>query len=85
MVDISDLHTTVDFFLNSSFAASTTAAYKSAQQRYLAFCVRFGVAHPFPLIEPTLCSYVAFLAREGLKHKTIKHTYPASSDLGRPG
>ena len=27
---------------------------------------------PYPLLEDTLCRYVAFLAKEGIKHRTIK-------------
>ena len=34
--------------------------------------MRYGVLHPYPLQEAILCSYVAFLAGQGLKHRTIK-------------
>ena len=52
--------------------APSRTAYRSAQRRYLAFCSRFGVSVPYPLQEDTLCSYVAYLAKDGLKHHTIK-------------
>ena len=34
--------------------------------------MRYGILHPYPLQEAILCSYVAFLAGQGLKHRTIK-------------
>ena len=51
---------------------STCAAYKSAQRRFASFCVRYGVQNPYPLEEDILCSYVAFLAEQHLKYRTIK-------------
>ena len=56
----------------SCIAASTRTAYRSAQRRYAEFCTRYGVTHPYPLTEHILCRYAAFLAKEGLKHRTIK-------------
>ncbi len=35
------------------------------------FCVRAGRS-PVPASEPTLCSFVSYLANEGLKHRTLK-------------
>ena len=58
--------------MGNCIAPSTRAAYKQAQQRYAAFCMRFGVATPYPLLDDTLCRYVAFLTKEGIKHQTIK-------------
>ena len=34
--------------------------------------MKYGIQHPFPLQENILCSYVAFLAEQKLKHRTIK-------------
>lgn len=34
--------------------------------------MRFGVASPYPLRKDILCKYVAYLAEEGLQHKSIK-------------
>ena len=70
------MDSTVEHFLGSCIAPSTRATYRSAQHRYAAFCMRYGIHLPFPLREDTLCRYVAFLAKDGLKHKTIK-TYLA--------
>ena len=69
---ISDLDGAVERFLDSSVAPSTRSAYKSAQRRFAGFCVTYGIQHPFPLQEDTLCRYVVFLAEQKLKHRTIK-------------
>ncbi len=52
-------------------AAATLRSYNSAQRRYLAFC-RSEEARPIPTTEQCLCRFVAQLATERLKHKTIK-------------
>ena len=52
-------------------AESTQLTYLSGKKRYLSFCTRAGVA-PVPVGEKLLCSFVAFLAKEGLKYRTIK-------------
>ena len=71
-LDLAELDSTVEHFLGSCIAPSTRAAYRSAQRRYLAFCVRYGIQTPYPLQEDLLCRYVAYLATEGLKYRTIK-------------
>ena len=71
-MDISHLDEIVQCFIGCSIAPSTRAAYKSAQRRYHAFCTLFGVEQPYKLKEETLCHFVAFLAGEGLKHRSIK-------------
>ena len=71
-LDITSLDIAVGGFLDKGIAASTRTAYRSAQRRYAEFCTRYGVTHPYPLTEHILCHYVAFLAKEGLKHRTIK-------------
>ena len=71
-LDITQLDVVVEGFLGDCITPATRAAYKSAQRRYGAFCVKYGVASPYPLQEDTLCRYVAFLAREGLRHRSIK-------------
>lgn len=72
VLDITQLDAVVEGFLGDCIAPATRAVYKSAQCRYGAFCVKYGVATPYPLQEDTLCRYVAFLAREGLRHRSIK-------------
>ena len=59
-------------YLGKCIAPATRAAYASAQRRYATFCQQFKIADPYPLSEGTLCRFVAFLAHEGLKHRTIK-------------
>ena len=71
-LDISELDAAVERFLGSGIAPSTRSMYKSAQRRYSNFCIKYGIQDPYPLREDRLCSYVAFLAEEGLKHRTIK-------------
>ena len=61
----------VQFFYSQGLAPSSQKAYKSAQSRYLNFCVQFNV-QPLPLSENILCSFVAFLASRHVKFQTIK-------------
>ena len=58
--------------MGSCVVPTTRSAYKSAQCRYAAFCMRYGVSPPYPLQEDILYRYVAFLAQEGLKHRSVK-------------
>ena len=60
------------YTLGERHSACHSTTYKSAQRRYAAFCMRCGVANPYLLQEDTLCRYVAFLAKEGLRRRTIK-------------
>ena len=59
-------------YLGKCVAPATRAAYASAQRRCANFCQQFTIGDPYPLSEGTLCRFVAFLAHEGLKHRTIK-------------
>ncbi len=52
-------------------AQSTARAYKSGVTRYINFCHTF-ILNPFPLSEPTLCRFVAYLSQSGLSHTTIQ-------------
>ena len=69
---LSDLDITVEQYLAGGITLSTRAAYTSALRRYLNFCHKFGLEHPFPLSEAQLCRFAAFLGQERLKHRTIK-------------
>ena len=71
-MDRSLLDGAVKHFIDCSIAPSTRTAYKSAQCRYTGFCSTYGVIAPYLLLEETLCSYVAYLAEERLKHRTSK-------------
>lgn len=57
-------------------ADSTHKAYKSAQRRFLTFCMEEKVT-AVPASESVLCMFVSKLAREKLKHRTIKGEVPA--------
>ena len=57
--------------LSRALAPSTLCTYSSGQRRYLSFCEAAGMA-PLPLSEHSLYMFVAWLARDGLAHQTIK-------------
>ena len=52
-------------------SGSTKRVYASGRKRYLEFCKQAGVVE-FPLAESQLCTYVAYLADQGLRHSSIK-------------
>lgn len=66
-----DLDRLAHHYFVKGLANSTHKAYQSAQKRYLTFC---GVAREraVPAAESTLCKFASSLAREKLKHRTIK-------------
>ena len=70
-LDRSELDDLVHRFFLKGLADSTLRSYKSAQKRYGSFCAGVGM-HPLPASEEGLCRFVAKLAEEGLKHRTIK-------------
>ena len=49
-------------------------------KRYLMFCVRNNT-YPLPVVESTLCYFVATLAQEGLTHQTIRLYLSAVKNL----
>ena len=63
-------------YCNLGLAPATNRVYKSAVNRFSAFCAKYKVTHPFPVDELLLCRFIASLAREGLSPATIK-TYLA--------
>ena len=70
-LDCSELdHFTNHFFLKG-LASSTLRAYQSAQRWYGKFCARED-QQAVPALEEGLCRFVARLAGDGLKHRTIK-------------
>ena len=79
-MDVSSLDAMVQFYLRSALAPSTQRTYSSAQKRYLVFCSTSSLA-PLPLSDSTLCRYVAHLAREHIKHKSIKTYLSALRNL----
>lgn len=41
-------------------------------KRFHNFCVKYSVNNPFPVTEQLLCSFISFLADEGLAPQTCK-------------
>ena len=70
-MDLTQLEEAVHNYLGNCVVPATRAAYRSAQRRYSHFCLTFGINPPISR-EETLCRFVAFLGKEGLKHCTIK-------------
>ena len=70
-MDLEHLEESVRHFFTKGLAESTQRTYLSGKKRYLSFCARAGVS-AVPAEEKLLCSFVAFLAKEGLKYRTIK-------------
>ena len=62
----------VQAYLAKDVAPSTLAVYNSAQRRFSAFCHQLGIMTLYPVNERLLCRFVAQLAEEHLKHRTIK-------------
>ena len=52
-------------------AQSTQRTYKSGKERYLKFCLQAGL-QAVPTCEQVICCFVAHLANEHLKYRTIK-------------
>ena len=71
-VDLSKVEAALQRYMRNYAAPSTKATYASAQQRYIRFCRAANVISPYSLHELILCKYVAYLADQGLKHRTIK-------------
>ena len=70
-LDFSELDGLVGKYFTKGLAESTHRSYNSAQRRYLDFCRRAGL-QAVPATETGLCYFVAYLAKEKLKHRTIK-------------
>ena len=63
-------HLVRSFFVKG-LADSTHKVYGSGQRRYRKFCASAGLV-AFPALEEVICKFVAQLASEGLKPRTIK-------------
>ena len=70
-LDVAELDRFADRLLAKSLAESTQRSYRSGQNRFLTFCRRVNV-RAVPASETLLCRFVAYVAREKLKHRTIK-------------
>ena len=70
-LDINKLDQIVDQYFLQGLAPSTQHTYESAKRRYLGFCQSVNLP-AIPAKEHQLCLLAAFLAEDGLLHKTIK-------------
>lgn len=70
-MDLTTLDDMVLQYLNSSLAPSTMKTYGATQKPYLTYCSSVSV-FPVPLREQVLCQFVSSLAKDGLKHTSIK-------------
>ena len=70
-LDITELDSIVGKHFTKDLAESTHRSYNGAQRCYLDFCNRAGL-QALPVTETGLCYFVAYLAKEKLKHCTIK-------------
>ena len=59
------------FFFGQGLAAASQKTYKAGENRYLRFCELCDV-RPLPLSESSLSKFVAYLADNKLKYRTIK-------------
>lgn len=46
--------------------------YRAATKRFYSFCTSHNVSDPFPLTEPLLCCFAAYLASQDLAPQTVK-------------
>ena len=70
-LDLAELERVVQGYFAKGLAPSTATTYKNGQDRYIKFYEAAAMT-PLPIQESQLCSFVAFLAEEKLKHCTIK-------------
>ena len=61
-LDILQLEDSVFGYIAEALALATLHTYGSGQRRYLAFCTAANLP-PIPLVEHTLCMFVAYLAK----------------------
>ena len=70
-LDITELDSLLGKYFMKGLTESTHRLYNSAQRCYLDFCNRAGL-QALPAMETGLCYFVAYLAKEKLKHRTVK-------------
>ena len=71
-LDITSLDGAVQGYCRLGIAPSTRKTYKSAARRFGSFCSKYSIINPFPVDEPILCYFVAFLTKDGLAPQSIK-------------
>ena len=62
---------TVQYYFTKGLVPSTQRTYKSGKDRYVKFCQDASIP-ALPVSEPHLCSFIASLADQGLKYRTVK-------------
>lgn len=62
----------VQRYFQEGLAPSTRRTYGAAMNRFNNFCTHFSIHTPFPVTEPRLCSFAAYLADQGLAPQTIR-------------
>ncbi len=70
-LDEGGLNSLVRAFFVKDLTQSTHRVYSSGQKRFLGFCGSAGLL-AVPASEDVLCKFVAKMASEGLRHRTIK-------------
>ena len=76
-LDTTKLDKAVDFYFRKGLANSTQRTYLSAKKRCIQFCLKHEFV-PLPVSAQQLCQYTAWLANQGLTHRTSK-TYLAAA------
>ena len=76
-LDVTNLDPVVHQLCKKGIAQSTQKTYDSAIKRFTSFCSLYSIASPFPVSEPILCYYAAYLSTQRLAPQTIK-TYLAA-------
>ena len=76
-LDVTNLDPVVHQLCKKGLAQSTQKTYDSAIKRFSSFCSLYSIASPFPVSEPILCYYAAYLLTQRLAPQTIK-TYLAA-------
>ena len=61
----------MEYYFQQGLAPSSKRVYKSAKDRFIAFCQKF-LLNPLPVTETLLCQYVSYLASQNIMHSTIK-------------
>ena len=70
-LDIRDLEEDISFYFRKGVARSTQNTYKAGLRRYTKFCLLYSMSQ-FPVSESGCSAFVTYLAKEGLRHSTIK-------------
>ena len=71
-LDFGELDRCAAFFFANGLAAFSQKTYKSVENHYVGFCQCYSIVPLLPVSESVLCKFVAYLADQGLKYRTIK-------------